>query len=396
MSNLLLFFLLITFITSSLGQFQGVALGEAGKIYIFEVLVFVFSLVGFIYLFLSKKEIKISKYLIFFSLFCLLAFLSLLASLNQFSSLQVLTSGFYLVRVIIFLLYSVVVLNVFSTEKKEKLLTYLVFATTLVSFSGFIQLIFFPNLSDLPSEYGWDPHIGRLVSTFFDPNFVGGFVVLGLVILFSRLATGDRKFSNIFFIIVHIPALLLTYSRSSWLAFSILILIFSVLKIRKLFLLFLILVFLTYFFIPRAQTRISGITDPNDSAKLRLISWSNANAVFKDNFVIGTGFNTYRLVQEKHGFFDYKDGFGGHAGSGSDSSVLLVFATTGIIGGIVFLSFYFYVLYKSLTDYIKNKGMLNLIIFSSFAVVFVHSQFVNSFFYPQYLLFLFTVLALKN
>ena len=144
--------------------------------------------------------------------------------------------------------------------------------------------------------------------------------------------------------------------------------------------------FLTYYLVPRAQTRLSGVTDPNDSAKYRVLSWKNALTIAQANPVVGVGFNNYRYAQAEGGFFDFSDPTGGHAGSGADSSVLLVLATTGFTGLILFLASYFDIAVSLLSVYVKSKSLFALSVFISISALFIHSQFVNSVFYPQFLL----------
>ena len=85
---------------------------------------------------------------------------------------------------------------------------------------------------------------------------------------------------------------------------------------------------------------------------------------------------------------------GGHSGSGSDSSILLVAATTGIIGLFTFI----YLLFALLTIFLKNlkSDYLKLATTSSFLALLVHSQFVNSFFFPQIMLLFWVLVGLVN
>ena len=147
------------------------------------------------------------------------------------------------------------------------------------------------------------------------------------------------------------------------------ILLIGLMRARWLVALALVAVFLTYFAVPRVQTRISGITDPTDSAAFRLVSWGNAWEIAKDNLALGVGFNSFRFAQQDYGFFDAGT-LGGNAGSGSDSSFLLVLATTGVLGFLVF----------SLSYIFPAKNLILLPILSG---LFLQTQFINALFYPQ-------------
>jgi len=148
------------------------------------------------------------------------------------------------------------------------------------------------------------------------------------------------------------------------------------------------LVFLAYFAVPRIQTRIAGSTDPADSAYFRFISWQNAIEIFKDNPISGVGFNSYRYAQLDYGFVTL-DTLGGHSGAGSDSSLLLVLATTGIIGFGTFLTG----LLLPFVLFVKSKEFAFYTV--TFLGLMVHALFVNSLFFSQItvLWMLFLVLA---
>jgi O-antigen ligase len=174
--------------------------------------------------------------------------------------------------------------------------------------------------------------------------------------------------------------------------FSAALLLFGILRSPKLLLVAILAGFLAYFAVPRVQTRISGITDPDDSAKLRLVSWSRAVEISSQSPIFGVGFNLYRQAQERFGFFDYRDFSGGHAGGGSDSSLLLVLATTGVVGLILFLLTFVNIFIRSLT---KIKTHTGLILALSLFGLLVDSQFINSLFFPQIMLWIWVLVGLQ-
>jgi len=169
------------------------------------------------------------------------------------------------------------------------------------------------------------------------------------------------------------------------------LLLFGVLRSPKLLLVAFLAGFLAYFAVPRVQTRISGITDPDDSAKLRLVSWTHAVNIFSENPIFGVGFNLYRQAQERFGFFDYADSEGGHAGAGSDSSLLLVLATTGVVGFVLFLFTNVSIFFKSLKSLNTPVGLALAI---SLFGLFLDSQFINSLFFPQIMLWMWVLIGL--
>ena len=224
---------------------------------------------------------------------------------------------------------------------REKVFRSFVVSGVVLAFLGVIQLIILPDFTTLDPDLGWDPHKNRLASTFFDPNFVGAYCVLCLTLLFDKFYSVNKKSSkfeirDVVFFLILLIALVLTFSRSAWGMFGVVVLIYGLFKSRVLLISAFFVAFLAYFAVPRVQTRLSGITDPADSASLRLDSWGNTVKIIKDNFWIGTGFNTYRYVQRDYGFLT-PDNENVHSGAGSDSSLLFVFATTGVFGFLVYL-----------------------------------------------------------
>jgi len=147
------------------------------------------------------------------------------------------------------------------------------------------------------------------------------------------------------------------------------------------------LAFASYRLIPRVQTRLTGITDPSDSARFRLISWKNTLGFVKDNPIIGVGFNTYRFAQERKGLFDITNPLGGHSGSGADSSLLLVLATTGVIGFISYISIHLFSIFRGIQE--KAPPFLAI----SFSLL-AESNFINSLFYAPILLVWFFLLGI--
>ena len=114
-----------------------------------------------------------------------------------------------------------------NPERVDNQVWYMVFVSSVIlSILGFVQLILFPDFSFM-SQYGWDPHQGRLLSTWYDPNFLGGFLGLSGVVILSRVLVflKENKFWNnkniillsswIIGLVIVFGALMLTYSRSA-------------------------------------------------------------------------------------------------------------------------------------------------------------------------------------
>lgn len=387
------FLVFTTILSGVLGQLVKIPLG-LGNLYLLDLLA-VFTVTLWVILKLIERDykFKIPSHLLPLFFFLFWAVITLVLGKTAVSLSELLTGGFYLVRFSFYSLFSLVVydlkLKSVNSIFEHRLFKVLVASCVIIALAGFVQLVIYPDITRLAAEFGYDPHKNRLVSTFLDPNFTAAYLVLGLILVICRIEADPKVrwgAAGLFF-----SALVLTFSRSGWLMFSAALMLFGFLKSPKLLLVALFAGFLAYFAVPRVQTRISGITDPDDSAKLRLVSWSHALEIAQEKPIFGVGFNLYRQAQERFGFFDYHDFSGGHAGGGSDSSLLLVLATTGVVGLILFLLTFVNIFVKSLT---KTTTYTGIILVLSLPALLIDSQFINSFFFPQIMLWVWVLVGL--
>ena len=396
------YFVYFTILSGVLGQLAKIPLGS-GNLYPLDLLVIVTVTLWALGKLVERDyQFRIPRYFLLLSLFLFWAAITLIRGKSDVTSFDFMTGSFYLIRFAFYSVFSLVVYDLKSRSPQglfEKgMLRVLLASCVVVALAGFAQLFVYPDLSSLAAQFGYDPHKNRLVSTFLDPNFTAAYLVLGIVLLVSLKKESNSNSLMLHSIVVRLIigailslALVLTFSRSGWLMLSVVLLLFGVLRSPKLLLVAFLAGFLAYFAVPRVQTRISGITDPDDSAKLRLVSWAHAVTIFEESPVFGVGFNLYRSAQERFGFFDYRDLEGGHAGAGSDSSLLLVLATTGIVGLVLFLLTLVYVFVMSFRKFSSPVGLaLCLSLFG----LFWESQFINSLFFPQIMLWVWVLIGL--
>uniref|UniRef100_A0A7C4TLU8 O-antigen ligase-related domain-containing protein n=1 Tax=candidate division WWE3 bacterium TaxID=2053526 RepID=A0A7C4TLU8_UNCKA len=371
------------FVLLSLGQLGVISRASDLKVYFFDFAIFSYVLVGLTYLLFVKRKFFIPKIYSFYILLLVWMVLTFTVTATNFGVEQRLVALSYLVRFATYFVAALVAKNLLNMKiiKVKKFLDLLFFTGFLFSLAGFAQLVLFPDFTELDSSLGLDPHKNRLASTFLDPNFAGGYLAF---ILSTALGTNLFNFykwtsiKKVLYILVPLLALFLTFSRSSWAMLAVVVLVYGFFKSRKLLVLSLLLMACVYFAIPRVQTRLSGTTDPADSAAFRLISWKNAFEIAQDNLIFGVGYNTYRYAQQDYGFITAGE-TGGNSGAGADSSLLLALATTGGIGLALFIWPIFYAIYESI--FLKRT----FIVAATLLGLVIHSQFVNSLFYPPIL-----------
>lgn len=368
---------LVTLATLTLGQFAKLV---GTNLYIFDVMVGMYVIFGF-FTFVSKKEkIFVPRSLILFLIFSIIAGLTLFFVFSQNAMSDAVLALLYFVRWFFYLLsalvtYTAIKNNEFSEESVYRALA---LSGVMLSLLGFVQLILLPDFTVLDPLLGWDPHKNRMASTLFDPNFLGSYLVLCIALELFKVKI-SRKLVLILFL-----GLFFTYSRSAWAMLAIIIFFYGLKK--SVFIIFagILLAFSAYFAIPRIQTRITGITDPADSAHFRLISWKNTMNIIQDHPIFGVGFNNMRVSKIKYGYLN-ADTLESHSASGSDSSFLFVLATTGIIGFLIFLAGYFFALLD------RPSYFLAAVVFS----LLLGAQFINSLFFPQIMFMWLIIYALS-
>ncbi len=376
--------------------------------------IFVFIIIGvWILKLFYKKETFWNKELIlpttiFFSwaLFSLLFNTAeLFLSLNEF-----LVSFAYYLRYLAYFLLLFVCVNEVKKDKNNYWLNIFIFSAVLISIFGFLQLKYFPNFYELNmDESWWDPHIWRFLSTWFDPNFLWGYIAFTISILIGVIWDKliNKKFTTSFFIyniifILLLISLLLTFSRSAYLAFLIAWFIFALFADKRLIIIGIICVSLMISISDRAKkraynavisatalfTQTEKTLDP--TSQLRVKSWKIGWDIFQNKPITWTGFNTLKIVQKKY----WSSMTNSHAGSGIDSSILTVMSTTGIIGIISFLWIYLKMIILSFKNY-KKKRYISLWFISGLCGIFIHSMFVNTLFFNLFLPYLFLWYAIS-
>lgn len=317
-------------------------------------------------------------------LFFLMATFSLITNAYRLSSEEIFVSGLYLVRWWFYAgLYFVI------GDLKWKGRPFLIWAGAATAGFGLIQYFFWPDIRPLQTG-GWDPHYYRVVGTLLDPGFTGIILVLTLILLVvfnwkKIIRPGAKNIKFYAFIFMVYAVLALTFSRSSYLAYLTGMGLIALVKKAPQFFITVVLVgILTFLVLPR-QSGGEGVNLQRQSTiNARLANWRQSIEVVVASPLTGVGFNAYRYVQRDYGFLG-ADWRTTHAGTGADASLLFVWATTGILGLLAYLGLW-----------VKAASTKSLILISSIMALFVHAFFLNSFFYPWVMGWMWTLLATEN
>lgn len=370
--NLIWFLTIASILSTSLGEFGQFPFGSPVSVSLTDILLSLTLGLFFVWKVAIKKEIfwpKEFKILVFF---WSVAMLGLIFSGN-------LQGGLYLVR---FIFYSSSFLLGFFLVK-EKIIKPLdlvrVFCLTGLVFTilGFLQILLVPNFNQL-ALLGYDPHQNRLTSTFLDPNFAGAFLVITFFFNMILYFNSKRKEWLVIGMLMLI-AVALTFSRSSYLMFFVVMVFLGILKNRKLLLLLIPLI-IAILLIPQISERVTSIFAIDGSAQARIVSWQNGWLVFIKNPILGVGFDNLRQVFAKYNLLQTYSANGGNSGSGVDSSLIFVLSTTGFVG---FFAYSFW--------WVRIIRAMPLIFGGIFIGLIVDSQFINSLFYPPIMLMIYLV-----
>lgn len=299
--------------------------------------------------------------------------ISLVFNLTRFSLQQLLASALYPVRFFIYAGLFYVFSGLKSTEKKLANRWLLISTLIIVAF-GLVQYIFVPNVAFL-SAFDWDDHYFRLVGSFLDPGFTGGILVLGLVLIFLQTKS-LRNVKNFLALLLTYAAMALTYSRASYLMYIVSFAAISFYrKSVKIILVAALILAVTLPILPKTFGEGTKLGREN-SITARIKNWGISLGVWQKSPLFGVGFNTYRYVIGVESQ--------SHSG-GADSSILLVLATTGILGLLAYLNL-FRVMWLI--------GRDNLLFKASLVGIVVHSWFNNTLFYPWVMEWLWIILAI--
>lgn len=342
------FLVIATLLSIAFGQLTRLEIGDLPAFFVHDVLVFTFVVLN-----LGKLN-KISKDKLIRP-FALLIALNLLAHAlsNTLTSIGIL----YLFRLIIYFTFYLFIRNVRISFRKTAAM---LLAGTITLIIAYAQYFLLPDTRYL-AYLGWDDHLNRIIFPHFDPTYTA--IALGLFFLLT--IDRNRKFLSI----LTLPAILLTYSRSTFISLAFVL----ALKYKRL----IPYVLAALLVIPLLPRRFGEGTN-------LLRTYSISNRVDHDlaildlgleNPLLGVGFNN--VAYHLYGGFDRHN----HATS-ANNSIVQIFATSGILGSIIFLRIS-YLIYK------KSKYKPSLLFLA------VSSLFNNTAFYPFSLLWIIILDGLK-
>ena len=321
----------------------------------------------FLYPYLEKP--KISK---LFLNFIWVSLFSLILSVAYFDIGSVFVGSFYLVRILAYFSFFVLAWNLIKCDLQLKKTLFGVITVSLIftAVLGWVQDFWFFDLTSL-KYLGWDDHLGRITGTFLDPTFAGITFVFAFFTVLLKLVREKRKiflFLSLFFLL----SIAFTYSRASFLSLLAggIAVTFLEKKIRVK-LLFLGLFVAILIFLPRSKGE--GVRlERTRSIEARVGNYRETLQIFRQYTVLGVGMNNLCSFRVKMSGQSGRS----HSCGGSDSSLLYILATTGVVGFFVFSNLVLGFFRSISSDYYGNLTKICIISLG------IHSIFANSLFYP--------------
>jgi len=363
-----------------------------GGILITDILIPLFSGIWLIKKIITNDKFPKNSFFLPGLVFAFIALISFILNAHTLEFKEQVLSFSYLIRFVSTLILGVAATELFQKDRK-KFFHKLFLISGFTILLGFLQFYLFPSLSNISTEGGFDPHTGRLLGTWMDPNYLGGFLAFIIPILFAQTYKdiSKRKIARhaliaLFFVF----AIFLTFSRSAYLAVASGLFLFFLFRDRKIIIIGIFIIALGITINERAQKRVTEFagtvksiifqdTDEIDpTANLRIQNWRKSYELFEKNKLVGIGFNTYRFKAAEEGIID--ENF--FSAGGADSTPLTILVTSGILGFLSFTYFCIKILFKSLKRYLLTKDEIYLGFCGGFLAMLVHSLFVNSFMFP--------------
>lgn len=343
---------------------------------------------------LKLKFRKFPLWIFWATSFILISVISLTLTPLDLTLPEYYTSFSYTIRFSSYILLGLILVNGLIKDLEKKIFLILSISGVGLAFIGLLQLMIVPDLSFL-SISGWDPHYFRTVSTFLDPNFLGAYLTLTLIVIFQKFSITEKW--GIFFFSLVFAGLLTTFSRGAYLGFGAGFLALSFLnkslKLLILTTLLSILLLSSYIFYQKVVAQVRNI-DRTQSAEYRLNSWQQGLSIFEKHPVLGVGFNAYRyaLKEYKMGNNQFLES---HGASSNDSSLLYILATTGILGFILYLFFLGSLFWTGYKKYLL-KNAWGIILLAGLISLSTQSFFSNTLFYPPLLMWLILVSTVSD
>lgn len=241
---------------------------------------------------------------------------------------------------------------------------------------GLGQYLFYPDTRVL-FYLGWDDHLNRAFGTLFDPGYFGLMMVVGVLLTVYKLSTVNNR-TLVVLLAMFMLLLAVSFSRASYLALVVGVLILGLQPAKRRWLLLIPLLVLTLVLIPKdGGGEGQKLLRTRSIAERQEIATRHVSTFPPTEWLYGRGWY-YQSAVDYHGGEDELPLAPQHS-QAVDNAFLHVLLSSGVIGLTLFLTNIAYWLYclRAETVYI-----------AIWAAVLVHSMFSTAVFYAWVMLLL--------
>lgn len=293
--------------------------------------------------------------------------------------------------------------SVKSREALTWILVLMIVAGAITGLYGIYQYAYAPQTAKIGLYDLTDEVAARVGSTFENPNFYAEYLVL-MVPLGLALVLGSRGLFRRFVMgaatLLLFAALILTYTRGSWMATGIGVILMSLLTNAWLVWVWIGLFAVAFATAPGVASRLASITNiTGGTAGFRMKLWRIAAGIIGEHMWTGIGIGNYYDVFTEY-IFRHPELSVGWVIYGAHNSYLTFWAETGIFGILSFVAIILisikYSLYLSRAK-AKDKYLswINSAIVAGVIGFAINSLTSNSFHHPQGAVFFWLLLGLQ-
>jgi O-antigen ligase len=253
-----------------------------------------------------------------------------------FSTSANIPAGLYFARLSVYLLFILYFIYHCSKQKQVdmavKISTCIYVAATIVS--GILQYFYYPNLRNLFYD-GWDPHYYRMFGTFLEPVIAAS--VYGIVLIYALTEKRIQVYFRAGIALIMGVMMVMTFSRAALLALLVTALVFAArTKAIKLVLAGLLIAGVIFILLPKPSGE--GVNMFRTSTIFsRATDYQEGVSIWQRSPIFGIGYNHLGAVKAQQRSLA---GVPNHAASSLHSSFLIILATGGIIGVLLFANWF--------------------------------------------------------
>ena len=293
-----------------------------------------------------------------------------------------------------FLFCAVFVGAVTDERKLRKILGFLYIAVTVAAAVAVVQRVMGveadASLTDLSANAGMP---GRVYSVYENPNNYAEIIVLLLPAVTAWAVTLKDRHMRVYAsagLILPVAALLMTYSRSSWVSIALAAVVFLYFVNKKVLPAFVLLALLAIPLLPSTiLNRVLTIGSTADSSNMyRVYIWTGVLDMLRNYGLTGLGLGPGNFLPV---YLQYSDSYAPH----SHMVYLEVWAEMGVLGIVSYLVYYFSTLRRAVAGIASSSGTTRLFLtagVSSLAGVLFLSAAEYIWYYPR-VMFCFFILT---